>query len=279
ARHRIRDAHARALGARSSRAAERRRAAPLDRQGIRGSLSRRRALGHGDRRRRRSGGGEGCRRQRRRTGRGHLPALRNAGGGHAHGRGRPGAADRPDRDGCDRLRRGPGVTGTTDPGFEELLGYVRDTRSFDYTGYRRPTLMRRFQKRMQTVGAETWEAYRTQLEHDPDEFAELFNAILINVTGFFRDKETWELVESKVVPRIIEQKDPGAPIRVWSAGCASGEEAYTIMMILAEHLGEDELKSRVKIYATDIDEEALQQAREATFTRKQLEPVPPTLRD
>ena len=167
----------------------------------------------------------------------------------------------------------------TDPGFEGLLAFVRDARAFDYTGYRRPTLMRRFQKRMQAVGSSTWEEYREFLDKNPDEFAELFNAILINVTGFFRDRETWEIVEREVVPAIAEQKDARAPIRVWSAGCASGEEAYTIMIILAEALGEETLKSRVKIYATDIDEEALHEAREATFTRKQLEPVPPSLRD
>jgi len=166
-----------------------------------------------------------------------------------------------------------------DPGFEELLAFVRDSRAFDYTGYRRPTLMRRFQKRMQEVGSSTWAEYREFLDKNPDEFAELFDAILINVTGFFRDKETWELVEREVVPAIADQKDGRAPIRVWSAGCASGEEAYTIMLILAEVLGEETLKTRVKIYATDIDDDALHQAREATFTRKQLEPVPPALRE
>ena len=166
-----------------------------------------------------------------------------------------------------------------DPGFEELLAFVRDSRAFDYTGYRRPTLMRRFQKRMQEVGSSTWAEYREFLDKNPDEFAELFDAILINVTGFFRDKETWELVEREIVPAIADQKDGRAPVRVWSAGCASGEEAYTIMLILAEVLGEETLKTRVKIYATDIDDDALHQAREATFTRKQLEPVPPALRE
>jgi two-component system, chemotaxis family, CheB/CheR fusion protein len=168
---------------------------------------------------------------------------------------------------------------TIDPRFEELLTFVRDARAFDYTGYRRPTLMRRFEKRMQSVGASSWEEYRKFLDKNPDEFAELFNAILINVTGFFRDKETWELVEREIVPAIFEQKDARAPIRVWSAGCASGEEAYTIMIIVAEALGEETFKSRVKIYATDVDEDALRQAREATFTRKQLEPIAPALRD
>ena len=113
-----------------------------------------------------------------------------------------------------------------DPQFENLLEYVRDARGFDYAGYRRPTLMRRFEKRMQAVHADDWQAYRAYLEEHPDEFAELFNTILINVTGFFRDRETWEAVATDVIPKLLAERDDGAPIRVWSAGCASGEEPW-----------------------------------------------------
>ncbi len=168
---------------------------------------------------------------------------------------------------------------TPDPNFERLLEFVRDDRGFDYTGYRRPTLMRRFQKRMQTVGADDWDAYRGYLEEHPEEFAELFNTILINVTGFFRDAETWEVVASEVIPRLLDERMPQAPIRIWSAGCASGEEPYTVAMLLAEALGEDDFRRRVKIYATDVDDDALGDAREASYTLKQLEKVPEGLRE
>ncbi|HZD87423.1 MAG TPA: CheR family methyltransferase, partial [Gaiellaceae bacterium] len=165
-----------------------------------------------------------------------------------------------------------------DPSFEHLLEYVRDARSFDYTGYRRPTLMRRFQKRMQAVGVDDWEAYERHLGEHPEEFAELFNTILINVTGFFRDRETWDVVASAVIPQLLEARGE-APLRVWSAGCASGEEPYTVAMLLAEALGEEEFRRRVKIYATDIDEDALAEAREAAFSAKQLDKVPPEFRE
>jgi two-component system CheB/CheR fusion protein len=165
-----------------------------------------------------------------------------------------------------------------DPAFEKLLEFVRDERGFDYTGYRRPTLMRRFQKRMQDVGVDSWETYRAYLSEHSEEFAELFNTILINVTGFFRDQETWDLVASEVLPRLLEERGD-APIRVWSAGCASGEEPYTIAMLLAEALGEEGFRRQVKIYATDIDDDALAEAREASFSAKQLETVPPELRE
>jgi len=166
-----------------------------------------------------------------------------------------------------------------DPAFEELLEFVRDSRGFDYTGYRRPTLMRRVQKRMDVVGAATYAEYRGYVDEHPEEFVELFNTILINVTGFFRDKDAWQLVESDVIPRTLAQKEPDAPLRVWSAGCASGEEPYTVAILLAEALGEDAFKERVKIYATDIDHEALTQARDAEYTTKQLSEVPEDLRE
>jgi two-component system CheB/CheR fusion protein len=165
-----------------------------------------------------------------------------------------------------------------DPSFERLLEFVRDERGFDYTGYRRPTLMRRFQKRMLSGGPHDWEAYGAYLAEHPEEFSELFNTILINVTGFFRDREAWEVVQDEVLPRVLGERGD-APIRVWSAGCASGEEPYTIAMLLAEALGEEGFRRQVKIYATDIDEEALAEAREASFSLKQLEKVPADLRE
>ncbi|HKD94639.1 MAG TPA: CheR family methyltransferase [Gaiellaceae bacterium] len=166
-----------------------------------------------------------------------------------------------------------------DPKFEQLLEFVRDERGFDYTGYRRPTLMRRFEKRMQAVGADDWDAYKAYLDEHPEEFVELFNTILINVTGFFRDAETWELVATEVIPRLLADRQDDAAIRIWSAGCASGEEPYTVAMLLAEALGEDDFRRRVKIYATDVDDDALAEARDATYTTKQLEKVPADLRE
>jgi two-component system CheB/CheR fusion protein len=139
--------------------------------------------------------------------------------------------------------------------------------------------MRRFEKRMQEVGVEDWEKYQAYLAEHPEEFVELFNTILINVTGFFRDRETWQLVAAEVIPQVLEERPPDAPLRVWSAGCASGEEPYTIAMLLVEALGEDAFKRRVKIYATDVDDDALSQARDAAYSAKQLESVPTELRE
>jgi two-component system CheB/CheR fusion protein len=171
------------------------------------------------------------------------------------------------------------TTDAADPSFERLLEYVRETRGFDYSGYKRPSLTRRFQKRMDVVGAATFDEYRDYLDADGDEFASLFNTILINVTGFFRDADAWKFVEHEVIPRILESKTDASSIRVWSAGCATGEEAYTAAILLAEALGEDQYRERVKIYATDIDEPALAEARLATYREKQLNDLPGDLRE
>ena len=166
-----------------------------------------------------------------------------------------------------------------DPAFEELLEFVRETRGFDYGAYKRPTLMRRVEKRLQAVGAETYDAYRDYLEAEPREFGELFDTILINVTSFFRDPPAWDFVRTTVLPPLLEEKDDGEPIRVWSAGCSSGQEAYTAAMLLAAELGEDEYRKRVKIYATDIDEDALTEGRHGRYPHKAVEAVPEDLRE
>jgi two-component system CheB/CheR fusion protein len=163
--------------------------------------------------------------------------------------------------------------------FEALLDYLKRSRGFDFMGYKRSSLMRRVIKRMQMVAIEDYGDYLDYLEVHPEEFAHLFNTILINVTAFYRDEAAWEYLAQNVIPKILAEKAAGDPVRVWSAGCASGEEAYTVAMLLAEAMGTETFRQRVKIYATDVDEEALAQARQAGYTEKNLEPVPAELRE
>ena len=161
--------------------------------------------------------------------------------------------------------------------FEAILDYLRRTRGFDFTAYKRTTLRRRLEKRMERLGIDSQDAYLDHLEVHPDEFAALFNTILINVTSFFRDPQVWEYVASDIVPALLASKGPNDPIRIWSAGCASGEEAYTLAMVFAEVLGPTGFRERVKIYGTDVDEEALAQSRQAIYTPRQVEGVFPSL--
>jgi two-component system, chemotaxis family, CheB/CheR fusion protein len=164
-----------------------------------------------------------------------------------------------------------------DRDLEVLLDYLRRSRGFDFTGYKRTSLSRRIEKRMQEVGADGYLSYLDHLEVDPEEFTQLFNTILLNVTSFFRDPPAWEYLGAEILPKLVAAKAEEEPIRIWSAGCASGEEAYTLAMVTAETLGPEAVRERVKIYATDVDEEALAQARQARYTAKQIEGVPPEL--
>jgi two-component system, chemotaxis family, CheB/CheR fusion protein len=169
--------------------------------------------------------------------------------------------------------------GIEDSDVEALLEYLRDARGFDFTAYKRATLERRLQKRMHAVGIPALQDYRDYLEAQPDEFRHLFSTILINVTGFFRDPLVWDYLGQSVLPRLVREGIPSGGFRVWSAGCASGEEPYTIAMLLAETLGPDAFRRHVKIYATDADEEALAEARAACYPAKRVESVPPQLRE
>ena len=123
---------------------------------------------------------------------------------------------------------------------------------------------------MQDVGLESIGSYHDLLEADVDEFTALFDTLLINLTAFFRDPAAWAFLESDVLPEIISRRGSDQPVRIWSAGCATGEEPYSLAMAVANLLGVPETARRVKIYATDIDLDALVTARAAVYPDKAL---------
>jgi two-component system, chemotaxis family, CheB/CheR fusion protein len=167
-----------------------------------------------------------------------------------------------------------------DPTFEALLEFLKRTRGLDFTGYKRASLERRFRRRMTTLGCDGFGDYLDYLEVHPDEYEQLFEMLLINVTEFFRDPAAWDHLRHEVLPELLASKPDGEPVRVWSAGCAGGQEAYTIAIVLAEAIGDDDAyRERVKIYATDIDEDALAQARGAVYSAKEAESLPEDLRE
>src|SRR3954469_13632420 len=161
--------------------------------------------------------------------------------------------------------------------FSQLLTYLERSRGFDFSGYKKTTLGRRIEKRMAAVGAENFAEYEDHLEANPREFTELFNTILINVTSFFRDAPAWDFVRDDVLPDILASIPANRPLRIWAAACASGEEAYTIAMMLAEKMGDDAFKANVKIYATDLDDNALSDARQGVYGNEALKAVPEPL--
>ncbi len=146
----------------------------------------------------------------------------------------------------------------------------KETRGFDFTGYKRSTLIRRVRRRMDARKLTSIGEYRDYLELEPDEFVRLFDSLLINVTGFFRDPPVWQSLRELVLPELLTARGGGRPLRIWSAGCATGEEPYTLAMVLAEAMGIEEFLGRAKIYATDLDEDALTVARTGAYSERQL---------
>lgn len=158
----------------------------------------------------------------------------------------------------------------TNPTFEALLDHLGRSHGFNFSGYKRSSLMRRVQQRLQMLQIQSYSDYSEYLKANPEELSQLF----INFTSFFRDASTWDYVAESIIPRIIAGKSQNKPIRVWSAGCASGEETYTLAIILAQAVGMEQFRSRVRIYGTDVDKESLNQARLGSYASNQIEGIP-----
>lgn len=163
------------------------------------------------------------------------------------------------------------------PEFEALLGYLKHDRGCDLTGYKRSTLMRRFWHRMQSLKIDSYQSYLQYLQRHAKEHQALLNDVLINFTSFFRDHDAWDYLASDIIPKIIASKKPHEPIRVWSAGCAAGQEIYSLLILLSQALGIDSCIERVQGFATDADEAALRQARKATFSALEIAGIPSDL--
>jgi two-component system, chemotaxis family, CheB/CheR fusion protein len=170
-------------------------------------------------------------------------------------------------------------TAKRDPALDALLDFLHGSRGFDFAGYKQANLERRFGRRMEALGCDGYGNYLDYLEVHPEEYERLFDTLLINVTEFFRDPPAWEHLRADVLPGLLATKGDRDPVRIWSAGCATGEEAYTLAMVLAEALGEEAFRERAKIYATDVDELALAEARHAIYTHERAEKVPAELRE
>src|SRR6266478_6432732 len=170
----------------------------------------------------------------------------------------------------DRSRRRPSNAETV----EQILERIRATRNFDFRHYKRPTLHRRIERRMVERKCKTAAEYLALLDRDPAECDALIASMLIKVTGFFRDAETWTLLSGKVIPQLLAEKRPGEEIRVWCAGSATGEEAFSTGILLAEAMGPAFQNQEVKIFGTDVDEKAIAFARHGVYSREQVKSVP-----
>jgi two-component system CheB/CheR fusion protein len=148
---------------------------------------------------------------------------------------------------------------------QKVLAIVRRVTAHDFSGYKRTTIKRRIGRRMAVHQIGDISQYANYLRQNRAEVEELFKDFLINVTNFFRDPSAFEVLEKDVIPALLEKREPDAPIRVWVPGCGTGEEAYSLAMILAEAMERLERHCKVQIFATDINPEAIEFARAAIY--------------
>ncbi|WP_308815481.1 CheR family methyltransferase [Sphingomonas sp. GV3] len=162
---------------------------------------------------------------------------------------------------------------------DDLCRVLRTAIGHDFSGYKRSTLIRRVERRMHVLGIETGRAYLERVRRDSDECEALFRDLLINVTRFFRDAEFFETLRTRVIEPLLRDRAPDEDVRVWIPGCSSGEEAYSIAMLFAEAARTTGQPLAVQIFATDIDEQMLGQAREGTYPAAALADIPAALRE
>ena len=150
-----------------------------------------------------------------------------------------------------------------------IMAFLRARTGHDFSGYKRATVMRRVIRRMQVRGTDTLVGYADYLLTTPEETKELLSDLLISVTSFFRDQHAYEALERHGVKRLFDDRNPEREdaIRAWVVGCATGEEAYSLAMLLHEEAARRKLHPQVQIFATDLDDGALATAREARYPR------------
>jgi len=165
---------------------------------------------------------------------------------------------------------GPGELPEGADGLRNICHLLRSTTGVDFLLYKPATIRRRIARRMLLHRVQDTDKYLQLLRKSPAEVDALYQDILVHVTGFFRDAEAFQVLETSVLPGIIARKPAGQPIRAWVPGCSTGEEVYSIAMLLLEALGDRSGQTRVQVFGTDISEPALQQARSGIYTEASL---------
>jgi two-component system CheB/CheR fusion protein len=145
----------------------------------------------------------------------------------------------------------------------DIMLILRAKTSHDFRSYKRATVLRRIERRMQVNGLTTLEGYRDFLHDHPHERPALLKDMLISVTNFFRDREAFEALERTIIPQLFEDRGENLRVRAWCAGCATGEEAYSTGMLLVEAASQRDIP--VQVFATDIDEDAISYARQGCY--------------
>ncbi|MFL5749320.1 MAG: CheR family methyltransferase [Chloroflexota bacterium] len=174
------------------------------------------------------------------------------------------------------------VTGARIPGKPDderllrgFLNEVRDRSGIDFNAYKRATILRRLQRRMAATGRATLRSYVQYVHANPDEYQRLASSFLIKVTQFYRDRDLFQHLREKIIPQLIaDARAREMELRIWSAGCATGEEAYSLAMVVADELGDEVDQFNVRIFATDVDADAISFARRGVYPPASISELP-----
>jgi len=166
----------------------------------------------------------------------------------------------------------------SDKPLADIYSLLRNQLGHDFSGYKSKTFMRRVLRRMQVTQLGTIQAYIEKLRQEPQEVNALFRDLLINVTSFFRDADAFDTLAAQVIPKLFEGRGANDTVRVWVPGCSTGEEVFSIGILLREQMDRLSTVPRVQIFATDIDERALAAARGARYPGALLDSVSPERR-
>ena len=154
--------------------------------------------------------------------------------------------------------------------YDEICTILRRQTGHDFGGYKKGTFVRRVHRRRQIAQLNTLEDYLAMLRQNPTEAQNLFRDLLISVTNFFRDPDAFVSLEANVIPKLFENRGADQTIRIWVPACATGEEVYSIAILMREHMASRTTVPRVQIFATDIDDRALAVARAARYPKEAL---------
>jgi two-component system CheB/CheR fusion protein len=174
----------------------------------------------------------------------------------------------------------PRTEGKTEDVLRSILEQVNRQASIDFRPYKTSTILRRIGRRMTITHSRTMQEYSEYLRSHPEEIGDLVKSFLINVTQFFRDPDAFAYLKSDILPRLIAQAhERDRVLRFWTAGCASGEEPYSLAMLLTDLLGAELSEWSIKIFATDLDEAAINFARRGLYSENLLKGIPAEFRE
>ena len=168
----------------------------------------------------------------------------------------------------------PGFVGS-DEELSRIFSLVRGVTGVDFSTYKPTTLKRRLSRRMMLKKIPNLSKYLKHLQENPTEIEELFQEILINVTGFFRDPQVFAALKKRVFPKLMKQRSPDSPVRIWVPGCSTGEEVYSLAICLHEFLGKKVGKKTIQIFGTDISDQMVARARQGIFSMSAVDDVSP----